>query len=230
MTDNDDNLQSKNHIPDFKKIKSEADAVKTKTIKEQVEFLLGKKDPSKTDIINYSQLGEWKFRSAAFFLDNLKFMDFARIFTSYKSKRPLEDGDGRRMIGYIHKFGVLELRFIIRVWPYFPNGTRPPSVQSKIKRMFTKDEVWAPLSDSLHKTGLNEKTALEALNKVLPNMQRMIDETEILVWNKLENVKIMGVFFMSSGIWDSIQYKINQITPKGTRFKRGFLTFGISLA
>jgi len=46
MIDNSNNQQSNSKIPDFKKIKSEADAAKAKSIKEQIEFLLVKKDPS----------------------------------------------------------------------------------------------------------------------------------------------------------------------------------------
>lgn len=141
------------------------------------------------------------------------------------------------MIGYIHESRLSEFRFFSKVFPDFPHGTEAPSVQYKIyvppktgKKTLTRDEIWGSLPDSLHKTELNEKTSLEALNKVLPNIQKKIDETEILVWNKLETVEIMDVFFMPHGIWNNIQYKINQITPKGTRFKRGVPYFWNFLA
>jgi len=74
------------------------------------------------------------------------------------------------------------------------------------------------INNIIYQKELNEKMALEALGKILPNIKRMIDETEILVWYKLENT--VSTYF-DHEIWENISYKVNEITPKGARFTTG---------
>lgn len=161
---------------------------------------MGKKNPSTADIVDYAKPDIFNLRSAAFFLVGSKFTEFTRIYTALKSNRSLEHDDVTTMGVYMSKFSASEANFLSKVLPCFPLGTRPPSIQNRInfqykaRRTLTKDEVWDSLPDSLHKTELDEKTALESLNKVLPNIQKKIDETEILIWNKLENVRSLTSF------------------------------------